>query len=166
MKAAATHSFRLSSRSSAETQSLGRAIGARLEAGMTTTLSGPLGSGKTTLVQGIACGAGCDGYVRSPSFVLINEYQGRIPLAHCDLYRIADAREAIDLGLDEYLDHGALLVEWSERYRPLASHPGLRIEIRFGAGDEERDITVNAQGARAAALVATLGIAMDGGQPG
>jgi len=101
-----------------ETLALGRKIGEKLIPGDLILLSGDLGTGKTTLVQGISqgLGVGPDQYVRSPSFTLINPYQGSLPVYHIDLYRIDSGPDLANLGLEEYLfGEGVSLVEWSER---------------------------------------------------
>jgi tRNA threonylcarbamoyladenosine biosynthesis protein TsaE len=134
-------------RSAAETRALGRDLAARLTPGEVVALVGDLGSGKTCLAQGICEGLGVPDPVTSPTFILINEYQGRIgtravPVYHLDLYRLADAGELEDLGAEEYLyGNGICLVEWAERAAALL--PAQRWEIRLEqAGAEERRITV------------------------
>jgi len=102
--------------SPAETLSLGHKIGTRLKSGDILALSGPLGAGKTTLIQGIAKGLGVEDYVTSPSFILINEYAGRLPLYHLDLYRLEDKSQIEDLGIEEYFDKaGVVVIEWAEK---------------------------------------------------
>ena len=78
-------------------------------------LEGEMGAGKTTFVRGLAGGLGVEGNVMSPTFQLVRVYRGPLQLAHVDLYRLADAAEVADLGLDELLDEGAVVVEWGER---------------------------------------------------
>jgi tRNA threonylcarbamoyladenosine biosynthesis protein TsaE len=78
-------------------------------------LEGEMGAGKTTFVRGLACGLGVSGDVMSPTFQLVRVYRGPLQLAHVDLYRLAGAAEVADLGLDELLDEGAVVVEWGER---------------------------------------------------
>ncbi len=101
--------------SAAETEALGEQLGARLKAGDLVLLAGPLGSGKTTFVRGMARGAGSDAQVQSPTFTLVRVYPGRVQLAHVDLYRVKAAGELADLGLDELLDEGAMVIEWGDR---------------------------------------------------
>jgi len=101
-----------------ETKRLGKRLGKRLLAGDIVLLFGDLGSGKTTLTQGIAAGLGVsqDEYVRSPTFTLINQYQGRMPVYHIDLFRIESSAEMANLGLEETLHgEGAVIVEWAEK---------------------------------------------------
>ncbi|MEJ2744225.1 MAG: tRNA (adenosine(37)-N6)-threonylcarbamoyltransferase complex ATPase subunit type 1 TsaE, partial [bacterium] len=106
------------SRSAEETRALGARLGKQLKVGAVIALHGELGSGKTCMVQGIAAGLGVapTACVNSPTFVLINEYNGPIPLYHFDLYRLADGNELIDLGWEDYLDsQGVIAIEWAER---------------------------------------------------
>ena len=90
-------------------------MGARLKPGELVLLAGPLGSGKTTFVRGMARGAGSDSQVQSPTFQLVRVYPGRVQLAHVDLYRVKASGELADLGLDELLDEGAMVIEWGDR---------------------------------------------------
>jgi tRNA threonylcarbamoyladenosine biosynthesis protein TsaE len=101
--------------SAAETEALGEETGSRLKAGDLLLLAGPLGSGKTTFVRGMARGTGSEEQVQSPTFTLVRIYPGRVQLAHVDLYRVKAAGELADLGLDELLDSGAMVIEWGDR---------------------------------------------------
>lgn len=101
-----------------ETFSLGEKIGGHLTAGDIVCLFGDLGSGKTTLTQGIARGLGVpkEAYVRSPTFTLVNQYEGKLPVFHIDLYRIASLQDLENLGLEETLGSGGVaIVEWAEK---------------------------------------------------
>ena len=101
-----------------ETRNLGKRLGKILLAGDIILLFGDLGAGKTTFSQGVASGLGVgqDEYVRSPTFTLINQYQGRIPVHHIDLYRIESLAEMANIGLEDTFDgEGAVLVEWAEK---------------------------------------------------
>ena len=121
-----------------ETEALGEELGRRLRSGDLVLLSGELGAGKTTFVRGVARGAGSAGPVASPTFQLVRVYPGRVQLAHVDLYRIGSTVELRDLGLEELLDQGAVIVEWGERLEdPRAA------SIRFESlGEETRRVTV------------------------
>ncbi len=113
----------LISNSLSETIEIGEKIGRYLEKGDIVGLTGKLGAGKTTLIQGIARGLGVDSkqYVRSPSFVLIHQYKGKLPIYHMDLYRLK-GKEIIDLGYEEYLfGDGVCIIEWVEKIRPYSS---------------------------------------------
>ena len=98
-----------------ETEVLGEELGRRLRKGDLVLLKGELGAGKTTFVRGIARGLGSEALVASPSFQLVRVYPGRIALAHVDLYRLESHSELAELGLDELLDAGAVVVEWGDR---------------------------------------------------
>ncbi|MFH1829932.1 MAG: tRNA (adenosine(37)-N6)-threonylcarbamoyltransferase complex ATPase subunit type 1 TsaE [Pseudomonadota bacterium] len=115
----------------------------KLKAGDILALIGELGAGKTRFVQGLAYGLGVPdtAYVRSPSFILMNEYKdGRIPLYHFDFYRLTDPEELGDLGLDEYFfGTGVTVVEWADRFP--GALPARTKTIRFTiVGEEEREI--------------------------
>ena len=118
------------SRSAEETQQVGRVIGQAAQPGDVYLLTGPLGAGKTCLTQGIAQGLGVGGHVRSPTFVLMTRYRGRLTLHHVDLYRIESSLEAWDLGLEEQLgDDGVCVVEWADRAEELFSQECLWIAM-------------------------------------
>jgi tRNA threonylcarbamoyladenosine biosynthesis protein TsaE len=120
----------LTTASSDESRELGRVLGAELGAGSLVALTGDLGSGKTVLVQGLARGLGFDGYVSSPTFVIVNEYAGRIPIYHVDLYRIGDERSLVEIGYRElFFTDGASLVEWADRVPELL--PAYRLDVRI-----------------------------------
>ncbi len=134
------------SESAAETFTLGTRIGAQLRGGEILLLSGPLGAGKTIFVKGIAAALGIDPQaVTSPSFALVNPYQGRLPLYHIDLYRLdegASAAHAVDL--DELLtnEHAVIVVEWAERLGRYPLPPDVwRIAIS-GDGNDPRRISI------------------------
>jgi tRNA threonylcarbamoyladenosine biosynthesis protein TsaE len=103
------------SNSPSETEAAGERFGKRLRAGDLVLLTGELGAGKTTFVRGVARGTGSTAPVASPTFQLVRIYAGRVQLAHVDLYRIETLSELADLGLDELLDAGAVVVEWGDR---------------------------------------------------
>ena len=101
--------------SPAETEAAGEQFGARLAQGDLILLKGDLGAGKTTFVRGLTRGMGSSAHVASPTFQLVRVYSGRVQIAHVDLYRLEDAADLSDLGLDELLDEGAVVVEWGDR---------------------------------------------------
>lgn len=140
------------SHSEAETIMIGRAIGEALRRGDVVLLMGELGAGKTQMVRGMAVGIESEVPARSPTFVLINEYSGRIKLSHCDLYRIAGPNEVEELALEERLTDGALAIEWPERAEGNFPHDALLIQIDFGEGDDDRTILMTPGGDRAAHL--------------
>jgi len=111
-------------------------------------LVGNLGAGKTCLTQGIAWGLGIEGYATSPSFVVVNEYLGRLPLYHVDLYRLDRIEEIIDLGLDDYLyGKGVCIVEWAEKALTILPEEHLLIEMGFLA-DTSRSLRLKPSGDR------------------
>ena len=135
----------------AETEGRGERLASALRLGDVVMLIGPLGAGKTRFVTGLARGLGAPGRVRSPSFGLVHEYTGPLPLIHVDLYRLGE-REAEGLGLDELLERGALVAEWGERL-PVALRQEA-LELCFAiTGPEQRTISARAAGARGAGLL-------------
>jgi tRNA threonylcarbamoyladenosine biosynthesis protein TsaE len=147
-------SLTLNTNSPAETQALGRRIGELMRPGDLLLLRGMLGAGKTTLTQGIAWGAGVTGYAHSPTFVLVNEYAGRFPVFHLDLYRfdggdaVDDPGEVEDLAIDEMLEQGACVVEWGERAPSVFPEDHLAVLINPGDGGEDRTIELAPRGSR------------------
>ena len=101
--------------SAAETEAAGEKFGRDLRRGDLVLLAGDLGAGKTTFVRGVARGAGSSAHVASPTFQLVRVYTGPLQIAHVDLYRLETGSELQDLGLEELLDQGAVLVEWGDR---------------------------------------------------
>ena len=133
-----------------ETFELGRALGALLERGDIILLNGDLGAGKSVLARGLARGLGIDCAMPSPTFTLMQPYEGRIPFYHFDLYRLADPEEFYEAGLDEFaFGNGAAVVEWPE-CADLAPDTCFEADIRRGGTDEERRITITCVGAFAA----------------
>ena len=125
-----------------ETWAVGRILGAQAGPGAVFLLTGPLGAGKTCLTQGIAWGLGVAEYARSPTFVIMTRYRGRLPLYHFDLYRINDPLEAWDLGLDEQLFGGGVcVVEWADRAEDLFPAEGLWIHLDYAPDAGCRTIT-------------------------
>jgi tRNA threonylcarbamoyladenosine biosynthesis protein TsaE len=130
----------------AATTSLGLALGAVAEAGDLVCLWGDLGAGKTHLAKAIGAGLGVSDTIISPSFILMAEYQGRLPLFHIDPYRLTSAEDALAGGLiDERQAAGLTLVEWPERLGDALPAPRLDVRIE-GAGDEPRRIVLEALG--------------------
>lgn len=147
----------LAAATSDEMKAFGRRLGAALGAGDTVGLIGPLGAGKTTLTQGIAEGLGVSSrrHVASPTFALVNEHPGRVSLVHVDLYRVRDASELRELGLDETFDRAAVVIEWIDRFPDAAPADHLGITIAF-APDDGRRLSLRASGPRSARLLAAL----------
>ena len=126
---------------------LGKALAEYLQKGQGGTFEGNLGSGKTTLIRGICQGLNIDEPVTSPTFTLVNEYEGRHPVYHFDFYRITDASELLDLGLEEYFyDQGICLIEWPEQVQSWLpdDHWRIILKSRFEPEWENmRQITLN-----------------------
>jgi tRNA threonylcarbamoyladenosine biosynthesis protein TsaE len=141
------------SRSAADTIALGARLGRVAAAGDLICLWGELGAGKTQVAKGIARGLGIDATVNSPTFILMAEYAGRLPLFHVDLYRLADAAEALAGGvIDERQADGVTVVEWPERIGPVL--PSHRLDVRIdGTGDEVRAIAIGTDDPALARLV-------------
>lgn len=143
-----TRHIQITTHSPEETQVLGQKIGELLKAGIVLTLTGDLGSGKTCFVQGLAIGLGVpsDYYITSPTYTLINEYPGRYPLFHVDLYRIEDLLDLDDIGLYEILHgDGVVAIEWAERLGK--DLPSEHVNIDFEILDHEsRKIGITAYG--------------------
>ena len=141
-----------------QTMSLGAKFGKLVQGGESIGLVGELGAGKTCFVRGFAAGAkvGKDAWVRSPTFTLINEYQGRLPVYHIDLYRVGKRDEIESLNLREYLySDGVSLIEWFE-YLPAGEVDNF-LEVKIAhAGGAKRVITFTAHGERYERLIKTL----------
>jgi len=137
-----------------QTHRLGQVIGRALQGGDTLALYGPLGAGKTALVKGIAAGLGAAGSsVSSPTFVLIHEYKGRLPLAHVDLYRLGSAQDLESTGLVDYLRGSTVTaIEWAEKGRGILPGDRLEIELRHRTVGS-RTIRLTAAGPRSATLL-------------
>ena len=128
---------------------MGRIIGTQAQPGDVYLLTGPLGSGKTCLTQGIGRGLGVQEDVRSPTFVLMTRRQGRLTLHHLDLYRIENPWEVWDLGVDEQLfGEGVCVVEWADKAADLFPADSCWIALDYGQDEESRIVVVSATSAR------------------
>jgi tRNA threonylcarbamoyladenosine biosynthesis protein TsaE len=147
----------LTATTAADLQAIGERLGRALAVGDVLALVGPLGAGKTTFVQGMARGMDVapERHVASPTFALVNEHPGRVPLVHADLYRINDPRELDELGLSDAFDRAAVAIEWLDRFPDAAPGERLTIELEIPA-EGGRRVTFRATGTRAEALVAGL----------
>jgi tRNA threonylcarbamoyladenosine biosynthesis protein TsaE len=146
MTTATRHERHLLSPDPGTTTALGLALATVARPGDVICLWGDLGAGKTHLAKAFGAGLGVTETITSPSFILMAEYAGRLPLFHIDLYRLADASDALAGGLiDDRQSGGVTLVEWPERLGPAL--PAERLDVIIaGAGDETRSITVRALG--------------------
>jgi tRNA threonylcarbamoyladenosine biosynthesis protein TsaE len=138
-----------------ETERLGARLGALLRAGDVVLLRGELGAGKTAFTRGLARGVGSDDLVTSPTFVLVNEYDGPLRLYHADLYRLDDPDSVADLELGDYARDGVLIVEWPERGEDTLPAEHLLVELAY-AGENHRRLTFSASGIRASTLLAAF----------
>jgi len=128
--------------SAAATEAAGERLGATLGPGAVVALTGELGAGKTSFVQGLVRGLGASVRATSPTFVLVNEYAGRVPIHHVDAYRTESMTELMDLGLLEMIGgDGVTIVEWADRLTPLMPPDAIHVHIT-GVGDELRTITI------------------------
>ena len=125
-----------------ETNAAGVALGGTLASGDVVALYGGLGAGKTCFTQGLVEGLGVATRATSPTFVMVNEYRGRLPVHHVDAYRTNSLTELVDLGLLDLLGgDGVTIVEWADRAEPLLPARAIRVRIE-GVGDEPRHITI------------------------
>lgn len=133
--------------SPAQTEALGRQVGAKVQAGTVLALFGPMGMGKTAFVRGLAAGLGAGG-VSSPTFALVHAHQGgRLTLYHFDMYRVEGWDDLASTGYFEYLDAGGVLaVEWSEHIEAALPPGAVRFTFARGAQENDRRITVDAPG--------------------
>ncbi|MFC2072829.1 tRNA (adenosine(37)-N6)-threonylcarbamoyltransferase complex ATPase subunit type 1 TsaE [Chloroflexota bacterium] len=146
----------LISHSPKQTQKLGKRIGELAVAGDVFLLVGDLGAGKTCLTQGIAWGLGINEYTLSPSFVIMREHYGRLPLYHIDLYRLDRLEESMELGLDDYLyGRGVCVIEWAEKALSILPTKHLLIQIGY-LSDTGRSFQMEPKGQRYLEIVAQL----------
>ncbi|MBI5682540.1 MAG: tRNA (adenosine(37)-N6)-threonylcarbamoyltransferase complex ATPase subunit type 1 TsaE [Deltaproteobacteria bacterium] len=125
-----------------ETRKLGKKIGAKLKAGDVIALIGDLGSGKTTFVQGLAKGLGVNELVKSPSFTIVNEYKGRMPLYHIDIYRLGSVSELTEAGIEDFFYTDVVtVVEWAEKGLPLLPPEYILIKFYY-TGENSRQIEI------------------------
>ena len=148
----------LSSDSPDQTYTWGRALGMLLNRGDVVALVGELGAGKTTLTQGIIRGLGVaeDYYIGSPTFTLINEYEGRVPVYHLDFYRIESPSEVVHLGLEEYLDgDGVAIIEWADKIEALLPEEHMMVQLAY-VDYHVRTLDIMSTGPRYEIVVAEL----------
>ncbi|MCJ7547759.1 MAG: tRNA (adenosine(37)-N6)-threonylcarbamoyltransferase complex ATPase subunit type 1 TsaE [Deltaproteobacteria bacterium] len=140
-----------------QTEEIGSLLGSMLAKGDIIALCGELGTGKTTLVRGMARGIGLEeGEVASPSFTLVNEYEGPLRLFHIDLYRLTDEKELIAIDYEEYLTaDGVVVIEWADRLPQAIPADSLWITLRY-LGTERREIVLRAEGDRYKMMIEEL----------
>lgn len=127
-----------------ETEELGAQLAGKLEPGAVIAFTGDLGAGKTAFTRGLARGLGISERITSPTFTIVNEYEGgRLPLFHFDMYRVASSDELFDIGWEDYLAReGVCAVEWSENIADALEEGTISVEIRRGASESQRVITI------------------------
>lgn len=132
------------SHSTQETEQFGEEVAKSLRGGDVLAFTGSLGMGKTAFTRGLARGLGCRGRVTSPTFTIVNEYDGKTPLFHFDMYRLGSSDELFDIGWDDYLARGGVCaVEWSENVADAIPPDAVRVAIeRAPGGDDCRRITI------------------------
>ena len=131
------------SHSPEETEHIGEMLGRRLRPGTVVAYRGGLGMGKTAFTRGLARGLGCAGRVTSPTFTIVNEYDGATPLFHFDMYRLGSSDELFDIGWEDYLTRGGVCaVEWSERADDAMPADTLWVDIARGTDESDRIITI------------------------
>ena len=137
---------RVVTRSAEETEEVGARLGRELGPGSVVGLTGELGAGKTRFIQGLVRGLGVTAMVTSPTFVLVNQYRGRLTVHHVDAYRTASLTELLDLGLEEVLGgEGVTVVEWADKLAALLPADTVRVHIE-GVGDEPREVSITRPG--------------------
>ena len=132
------------SHSTQETEAIGEELAQKLRGGDVLAFTGSLGMGKTAFTRGLARGLGCRGRVTSPTFTIVNEYEGRTPLFHFDMYRLGSSDELFDIGWDDYLARGGVCaVKWSERVSDALPEDTIFVDIaRTDEHEDWRTITV------------------------
>ena len=139
-----------------ESKDFGYKLGSLLKSGDILCLNGELGAGKTTLTKSIGLGLEVEDYITSPTFALINEYEGRVPVYHFDVYRLERVEDSFDLGFDEYFfGNGVCIIEWGERIEKIL--PEERISLNIEKTSEDgRIINITASGKRYLEIVKEL----------
>lgn len=130
------------------TRAVAATLGELLVAGDLVLLVGDLGAGKTAFAQGLARGLGVEEPVTSPTFTIVAEYQGRLPLAHVDVYRLERVQDLYDLGFDELVDEGVTVVEWGDLIEQVVPGEHLVVRIHGGVTDNERVLEFSYHGSR------------------
>jgi tRNA threonylcarbamoyladenosine biosynthesis protein TsaE len=126
----------LTTNGAAETEAIGEAIGSQLRLGDLVVLSGDLGAGKTTFTKGLARALGVEQRVTSPTFTIVQEYDGRLPVAHVDVYRLERIQELYDFGFEELLEERVTVVEWGDAIALVLPHDRVNVRIELDGNDE------------------------------
>ena len=128
------------------TEQIGQKIADRLKGKEVIAMFGGLGMGKTALTRGIAAGLGAEDCVSSPTFALVNEYEGRCRIYHFDMYRISGIDDLYAIGFFDYLDTGVLIIEWSENIADALPEDSIIIRLEHGENENSRVITIEGEG--------------------
>jgi tRNA threonylcarbamoyladenosine biosynthesis protein TsaE len=141
--------LKIISKSEEQTYKLGEYLGRALQQGDIICLTGDLGAGKTAFTKGIGIGLDIKEFITSPTYTIINEYDGRIPLFHFDVYRLEGVEEMYELGYEEYFfGDGAVVIEWADIVKDIIPSERLWITILRGKEDDNREIMFDASGER------------------
>lgn len=139
-----------------ETEDLGILLGKKLKGGEVIAMSGDLGAGKTTMTKSIAKGLEINDHITSPTFTIVNEYEGRVKLYHFDVYRIGDIEEMYDLGFEEYIYSNAVsIIEWANLIEEILPKDKINIDI-ISLDEEKRKVTISGEGEKFESLVKEL----------
>ena len=142
-----------------DTEKLGEQLGKVLKKGDILCLNGDLGAGKTTLTKSIGIGLGVGEYIISPTFSLINEYRGRLPVYHFDVYRIENVDELDDLGFDEYFfGEGVCIIEWAEKIAKMLPKEIIVLDIEKGEDIDKRIVSIKGTSDRYKEVLREMGI--------
>ena len=142
-----------------ETEEFGIKLGSLMKRGDILCLNGDLGAGKTTMTKSIGLGLGVEEYITSPTFALINEYRGRLPVYHFDVYRLENADDLYDLGFDDYFyGNGVCIIEWAHKIQRMIPKDRIVVDIEKGNEDDERLLKISGYGKRYEELIKELSI--------
>lgn len=149
-------------KSAEDTRDLARSVVPLVRGGDVVLLAGDVGTGKTTFTQGFGDALGVAEPITSPTFILMRQYGGRLPLVHVDVYRLDHLQEVLDLGLAEMLDDGGVaLIEWGDVVAPALPADFLEVRFDYGVGDDDRQVNLRTVGPRWSARVRALSAAVE-----
>lgn len=152
----------LATKSADDTREVAATVASVSRGGDLVLLAGELGSGKTAFTQGFGRGLGVREPITSPTFTLMHEYEGRVPLLHVDVYRLDHLQEIVDLGITELVDDDRIaIVEWGDVAEPVLPPDFLEVQLSYGDGDDDRHLRLRAVGSKWSARQSGLRIALD-----
>ena len=143
-----------------ETEKFANSLASILEPGDVICLDGDLGAGKTAFTRGVARSLGIREHITSPTFTIVNEYEGKMPLYHFDVYRIEDSSEMLEIGFDEYIDgNGICVIEWAKNIMDIIppDHIDVTIKKDYSKDDSYRQIILEPKGEKYKSLINSLG---------